>query len=54
MSRIKLLIVDILQFLSAPNLTYFLAEIIMLTPVLIIRATIFIKKNIIKKINIIA
>jgi hypothetical protein len=54
MSRIKLFAVDVLSFLTRPEITYFLAEIlIILTPVLIIIANIFIKKDLINKINII-
>ena len=54
MNSIKLLVVDILSFLSRLTITYFLAEIIIkLTPVLIIIANIFIKKNAINNINII-
>jgi hypothetical protein len=55
MSRDKLLKVDILKFLSLSQNTYFIAEMmIKLIPVLIIIANIFIKKNSINYINIIA
>jgi len=55
LSRDKLLKIDMLKFLSRSNNTYFIAEmIIKLIPVLIIIANIFIKKNSINYINIIA
>jgi len=53
--RTKLLAADILRFLSNSPNTYFLAELIIkLIPVLLIIANIFIKKNAINYINIIA
>ena len=53
MSRIKLLAIDILNFLSRPIITYYLAQIIIiLTPVLIIISNLFIKKYVINNINI--
>lgn len=55
LSHDKLIKVDILRFLSRPRNTYFIAEMmIKLIPVLIIIANIFIKKNSINYINIIA
>jgi hypothetical protein len=52
---IKYLVVQLLSFLSRPQNTYFIAEMIVkLIPVLIIIANIFIKKNLIIYINIIA
>jgi hypothetical protein len=51
----KFLIIDILNFINDPPITYFTAEfMIKLTPVLIILSNLYIKKNINNYINIIA